>query len=75
LLLSRDISERERLERMRSDFVAIVSHELRTPLTVMAGFLETMHETDIAGGSKPEASQHAGAGGSPASCYGHPRPP
>jgi two-component system, OmpR family, phosphate regulon sensor histidine kinase PhoR len=54
LLLSRDISERERLERMRSDFVANVSHELRTPLTVMAGFLETMHETDIAGGSKPE---------------------
>jgi len=54
LLLSRDISERERLERMRSDFVANVSHELRTPLTVMAGFLETMHETDIAGGTKPE---------------------
>ena len=54
LLLSRDISERERLERMRSDFVANVSHELRTPLTVMAGFLETMHETDIASGSKPE---------------------
>jgi two-component system phosphate regulon sensor histidine kinase PhoR len=54
LLLSRDISERERLERMRSDFVANVSHELRTPLTVMAGFLETMHGTDIAGGSKPE---------------------
>jgi two-component system phosphate regulon sensor histidine kinase PhoR len=54
LLLSRDISERERLERMRSDFVANVSHELRTPLTVMAGFLETMHQTDIAGGTKPE---------------------
>jgi two-component system phosphate regulon sensor histidine kinase PhoR len=54
LLLSRDISEREHLERMRSDFVANVSHELRTPLTVMAGFLETMHSTDIAGGSKPE---------------------
>jgi two-component system phosphate regulon sensor histidine kinase PhoR len=54
LLLSRDISERERLERMRSDFVANVSHELRTPLTVMAGFLETMRETDIAGGTKPE---------------------
>lgn len=54
LLLSRDISERERLERMRTDFVANVSHELRTPLTVMAGFLETMHETDIASGAKPE---------------------
>lgn len=53
LLLSRDISERERLERMRSDFVANVSHELRTPLTVMAGFLETMRETDITDGTKP----------------------
>lgn len=54
LLLSRDISEREHLERVRSDFVANVSHELRTPLTVLAGFLETMHGTDIAGGSRPE---------------------
>jgi two-component system phosphate regulon sensor histidine kinase PhoR len=42
LLLSRDISERERLEAMRRDFVANVSHELRTPLTVLAGFVETL---------------------------------
>lgn len=44
LLLSRDVSERDRLERMRSDFVANVSHELRTPLTVMSGFLETLQK-------------------------------
>jgi two-component system phosphate regulon sensor histidine kinase PhoR len=50
LLLSRDVSERERLERMRSDFVANVSHELRTPLTVMAGFLETLQTADRAEG-------------------------
>lgn len=42
LLLSRDVSERDRLETMRRDFVANVSHELRTPITVMAGFLETI---------------------------------
>ncbi len=42
LILSRDVTQLERLERMRRDFVANVSHELRTPLTVMSGFLETL---------------------------------
>jgi two-component system phosphate regulon sensor histidine kinase PhoR len=42
LLLSLDITERERTEAMRRDFVANVSHEIRTPLTVLAGFVETM---------------------------------
>jgi two-component system, OmpR family, phosphate regulon sensor histidine kinase PhoR len=42
LVLSQDITERERAEGMRRDFVANVSHEIRTPLTVLAGFIETM---------------------------------
>ena len=42
LVLSRDISQIEKLETMRRDFVANVSHELRTPLTVIGGFLETL---------------------------------
>jgi two-component system, OmpR family, phosphate regulon sensor histidine kinase PhoR len=42
LVLSQDITERERAEGMRRDFVANVSHEIRTPLTVLAGFVETM---------------------------------
>ena len=44
LLLARDITQAERLETMRRDFVANVSHELRTPLTVLVGFLETVRE-------------------------------
>jgi two-component system phosphate regulon sensor histidine kinase PhoR len=42
LVLSQDITDRERTEAMRRDFVANVSHEIRTPLTVLAGFVETM---------------------------------
>jgi two-component system, OmpR family, phosphate regulon sensor histidine kinase PhoR len=42
LLLTQDITERERIDATRRDFVANVSHEIRTPLTVLAGFVETM---------------------------------
>jgi len=42
MVVSRDISQLERLENMRRDFVANVSHEMRTPLTVVGGFLETL---------------------------------
>jgi two-component system phosphate regulon sensor histidine kinase PhoR len=47
LLLSRDMTQSERVETMRRDFVANVSHELRTPLTVLVGFLETVRELKL----------------------------
>ena len=47
LVLSQDLTERERSEAMRRDFVANVSHEIRTPLTVLTGFLETMRNLPL----------------------------
>jgi two-component system phosphate regulon sensor histidine kinase PhoR len=42
LLICRDISQLEKIDIIRRDFIANVSHELRTPLTVVGGFLETL---------------------------------
>jgi len=47
LVLTQDITEFERIDSMRRDFVANVSHELKTPLTVLSGFLETMRELTL----------------------------
>ena len=37
-----DLTEQDRLGRMRVDFVANASHELRTPLASLVGFIETL---------------------------------
>jgi two-component system phosphate regulon sensor histidine kinase PhoR len=47
LILSQDVSQVEKTDAMRRDFVANVSHELKTPLTVLTGFLETLTELDL----------------------------
>jgi len=47
LMQVKDVTQTDRLDRMRRDFVANVSHELRTPLTVLAGFLETLQEIEV----------------------------
>ena len=41
----RDISERARLERAKSEFVATASHELRSPLTSIKGFVELLERS------------------------------
>jgi two-component system, OmpR family, phosphate regulon sensor histidine kinase PhoR len=42
LITFRDLSEQERLDRMRTDFIANASHELRSPLASVLGFIETL---------------------------------
>ncbi|VVE39958.1 phosphate regulon sensor histidine kinase PhoR [Pandoraea terrae] len=47
LVISLDVTDIERTDAMRRDFVANVSHELKTPLTVLSGFLETVGELPL----------------------------
>ncbi|MBA3478917.1 MAG: DUF3329 domain-containing protein, partial [Lautropia sp.] len=47
LLITRDITEQNKLDAMRRDFVANVSHEIRTPLTVVNGYIETLIDLDL----------------------------
>ncbi len=47
VLLLHDVTERVRVERMKSEFLSAVSHELKTPLTTISGFLELMLNRDF----------------------------
>jgi two-component system, OmpR family, phosphate regulon sensor histidine kinase PhoR len=46
ILVLQDITDVQRMDRMRADFVANASHELKTPITAIRGFAETLIEDE-----------------------------
>jgi PAS domain S-box-containing protein len=56
LFSAEDVTERNRIDRMKSEFIATVSHELRTPLTSVRGVLGLLEGGVI--GAMSEQAQH-----------------
>ncbi len=50
IVVSRDVTEEELIERARANFLSLVTHELRTPLTSIKAYAETL----LDGVSNPE---------------------
>ena len=49
-----DISDQDKNERMRRDFITNLSHELRSPITSIAGFVEMLRGEDCECGEQRE---------------------
>jgi two-component system phosphate regulon sensor histidine kinase PhoR len=54
LLLIQNVTDLQKADAMRRDFVANVSHEMRTPITVLMGFLETVQTLDLEKGQRDQ---------------------
>ena len=54
IIIIQDITEQEREEKQRKEFVANVSHELKTPLTTISAYSETLLDWGLEGKSMPD---------------------
>jgi len=44
LVILRDVTEKKKIEQMKTELVGNMSHELKTPITIIKGYLETIKE-------------------------------
>lgn len=47
IVVVQDITEQEKLDSMRKQFMADVSHELKTPITSIMGYADTLIDSDV----------------------------
>jgi PAS domain S-box-containing protein len=57
MCVCRDLSDSQRIERMKHEFVSMVSHELRTPLTSLRGSLALLGDGSTIPGLPPDAQR------------------
>ncbi|WP_342552812.1 ATP-binding protein [Paenibacillus sp. FSL R7-0652] len=54
LLVFRDLTGEERLNRMKNELISVVSHELRTPVATIMGYVELMLMYDLPASQRKE---------------------
>ena len=62
VLVFRDVTERNKVEQVKDDFIGMVSHELRTPLTVVTGAIHTAMLAGLPAKELPLLLQEAATG-------------